>query len=127
MKSSIQKESMCLQMNNAMDCSGEEDASLDGGCDMLEGEMSLDDEMEDYGCDFMGDMASGAKMDLKSEPPKTEIKKPIDHTKVLDLRNYDGNWSCTQEWLNVFNMVNQELIDLNTHLKSNYSMDILAT
>merc|ERR1711976_1002631 len=107
---------------------GEEgdDESLEVGCNMLEGEMSVDDELENYECDFM-EMACSAKMDLKSEPPKTEIKKPIDHTKVLDLRNYDGNWSCTQEWLNVFNMVNQELIDLNTHLKSTYSMDILAT
>merc|ERR1711976_94079 len=115
-------------MNNAMDCSEEEDSgSKDVGCDMLEGEMSCEDELADYGCDFMEMATSCAKMDLKSEPPKTEIKKPIDHTKVLDLRNYDGNWSCTQEWLNVFNMVNQELLDLNTHLKSNYSMDILAT
>merc|ERR1712146_428452 len=61
------------------------------------------------------------------KPPKEETKIQIEHTKILDLRNYDGSWSCTEELQNLFKIDDQDLNGLNKQLKSNYDKDILAT
>jgi len=63
----------------------------------------------------------------KQKAPVAQVKVQIDHTKILDLRNYDGSWSCTQDWLYLFKINDQDLNGVNKQLKSDYERDVLAT
>jgi len=61
----------------------------------------------------------------EQKAPLAQVK--IDHTKILDLRNYDGSWSYTPDWQHLFRMNDLVLIGLNTVLNSDYEKDVLAT
>merc|ERR1719160_184321 len=64
---------------------------------------------------------------IEQKAPIASVQIKIDHTKILDLRNYDGSWSYSPEWELLFRMNDLVLEGLNTVLKSDYEKDILAT